>query len=129
MIYMLDVVVWTCVAVFILTSFITILSLIGKLRLGGGTQELNEYFLKKLFAALLLEVIGTSVAIYAAYANGLRDPFQNSEKSVADLKGRVTNLEKVVANMDKAAGKASGHIPGFDKMGAGPHRRLCWTGC
>jgi hypothetical protein len=99
--YALDVVVWTCVSVFILTSLITMLALVGKLRLGGGDQTLSEYFLKRLFVALLLEVIGTSVAIYAAYANGIRDTFRNSEISLSDLKMRVTNLEKAVSPADK----------------------------
>jgi hypothetical protein len=92
--YALDVIVWTCVSVFVVTCAITILALVGKLRLGGGSQALNEYFLKRLFVALLIEVIGTSVAIYAAYANGIRDTFHNSELNLSDLKMRVTNLEK-----------------------------------
>lgn len=94
----LEVAAWTCVALFVVTSIVTILALLGIVRLGGGDGTHHQYFLRRLFAALLIEVIAASVASYGGLLTGLVGPFQNSEKVVSDLSTRVKALEDAAAN-------------------------------
>jgi hypothetical protein len=65
----LEVVVWTCVAVFAATATITVLALIGRVTLGGGDGTKHHFYLKKLFLLLVVEVVGVSVAAYAESMN------------------------------------------------------------
>jgi hypothetical protein len=60
-------VVWTCVVLFILTAGVTLLALVGRLRLGGGGAEAHEFYLRRLFRALVLEVIVAAVGAFGLY--------------------------------------------------------------
>ena len=64
---------WACVAVFIATAIVTLLALVGYTKLGGGDGSRHDFYLKALFAALILEVVGISVT---AYASALKSPGQ-----------------------------------------------------
>jgi hypothetical protein len=75
---------WACVAVFIATAIVTLLALIGRMRLGGGDGSRHDFYLKALFGALILEVVGISVT---AYASSIKSSTQlldatNGEKGV-----------------------------------------------
>ncbi|SDE31526.1 hypothetical protein [Niabella drilacis] len=52
-----QVLVWTCVLVFVATATITILALVGKIKI-------EPFFLKRLFITLLLEVVVISVLAF-----------------------------------------------------------------
>jgi hypothetical protein len=64
---------WVCVAVFIATAIVTLLALVGHTKLGGGDGSRHDFYLKALFGALILEVVGISVT---AYASGLKSSGQ-----------------------------------------------------
>jgi hypothetical protein len=55
---------WTCVGVFIVTAIITLAALVGLVKL-GGTREEHRYYLRKLFHALVLEVVVVAVGAFA----------------------------------------------------------------
>lgn len=89
----IDVLAWTCAILFVVTGIITILALIGWVRLGGGDEANAQYFLRRLFVALLLEVIAGSVSAYVSYNANLLGPYRNAELIISDLSSRVTRLE------------------------------------
>lgn len=65
-----EVVVWTGVVIFVVTAAITLGALVGWIRcLGGGDCSHHHYYLKALFATLILEITGTSVTAYAFALN------------------------------------------------------------
>ena len=68
--------VWICIALFAATGIITLLALTGRIGLGHKTSSGNypkhDYYLKRLFGALVLELIGGSLAAYVAFF-GLHD--------------------------------------------------------
>jgi hypothetical protein len=55
-----QIIIWSCVTLFVLTSFITLLALVGVIKLG-------DYYLKNLFKALVLEVVAAGVAAFSVY--------------------------------------------------------------
>lgn len=61
------VIIWTCVLVFIATAVITLLALTGKIQLGGGRGRQHNYYLRRLFGALILEIVASAVAIFALH--------------------------------------------------------------
>lgn len=130
----LEVTAWTCVALFIVTSVVTILALLGVVRLGGGDGQHNQYFLRRLFAALLIEIIAASVAGYGGLLTGVVNPFQNSEKVISDLGARVKALEDAAANPQQPAVSTNwelvrtGDCEGADVASTGgplPQESLC----
>jgi len=68
-----QVIAWTCVMLFVATSLVTVLALLGKVRLGGGDGSRHHYYLRQLFLVLLVEVAGISISVYAAYLNPAED--------------------------------------------------------
>ena len=52
-----QVLVWTCVLIFIATSIITLLGILRKI-------EINPDYLNKLFAALILEIIAIGILAF-----------------------------------------------------------------
>ena len=75
---------WACVAVFIATAVVTLLALIGRVVLGGGDGSKHDFYLRALFGALILEVVGISLTAYASSIKGsvqLSDA-TNGEKGV-----------------------------------------------
>jgi hypothetical protein len=76
----ISVLTWTCVGVFIATAIVTLLALVGRIKLGGGDGSRHDSYLKALFAALILEVVGFSVTAYASALMNqgpLGDPSKN----------------------------------------------------
>ena len=61
-----SVLTWTCVAVFVCTTIVTLLALVGVVTLGGGDGTKHQYYLRALFGALILQVVGISIAGYAS---------------------------------------------------------------
>jgi hypothetical protein len=57
------VVIWTCVLLFVATAIVTLLALTGKIII-GGPGKYHHYYLRLLFGALILEVIGASTLVY-----------------------------------------------------------------
>jgi hypothetical protein len=63
-----QVVVWTCVSLFVVTSVIVILALVSKIGpLGGGDGSKHDYYLNKLFTVLILEVAISAVGAFGLY--------------------------------------------------------------
>jgi hypothetical protein len=96
----LQVIIWMCVGLFLCTSIISIAALIGKLKL-GRTAEAHDYFLKRLFVGLLLEVVAASIFGYAQFIKSVQIPLSETppaivevEKHVQDIDGRVKQLEQ-----------------------------------
>lgn len=85
-------IVWTCVAAFICTAIITVLALLGVIKLGGGTAADNQYYLKRLFVALVLEVVANSLAVFYQQT---RTPQSNDLPSqIVQIQRRLNDLEK-----------------------------------
>jgi hypothetical protein len=61
-----SVVTWTCVFVLVATAIVTLLALVGCVRLGGGDGSKHDFYLRALFGALILEIIGVSITVYAS---------------------------------------------------------------
>src|SRR5690242_18446164 len=62
-----SVLLWVCVAVFCATAIVTLLALIGVVRLGGGSSQDHSYYMRRLFHALILEIVVTVVAFFGGY--------------------------------------------------------------
>src|SRR3954471_23532832 len=78
---------WACVAVFVATAIVTLLALVGYIKLGGGDGSKHDFYLKALFGALILEVIGISVT---AYASSLKNPAQLVDATKNDNAGAAS---------------------------------------
>jgi hypothetical protein len=87
---------WACVAVFIATAIVTLLALVGYTKLGGGDGSRHDFYLKALFGALILEVVGISVTAYASglkSTGGLVDATKSNE--VAAAAAPATNTSQI----------------------------------
>lgn len=82
----INVLTWTCIAIFVATGIVTLLALVGRLGLGGGDGSKHDFYLRALFAALILEIVGVSVTAYASSTTGGAPPSitdaNRSEKGV-----------------------------------------------
>jgi hypothetical protein len=63
----LEVVIWACVCLFVVTAIIAILALLGRITLGGGDGKKHDYYLRKLFTVLMLEVAAAAVGAFAYF--------------------------------------------------------------
>ncbi len=103
--YAVQVLVWVCVAIFVATALMTLLALAGFLRLDRGGRS-HDYFLKRLFAALIIEVVAASVAAYAGYIKGVQEPLIHTPASIVDVEARTAaneeKLKEIVARLDQA---------------------------
>jgi hypothetical protein len=61
---------WACLALFIATGLITLLALLGRVRLGGGSREDHRYFVRRLFNALIIETVAIGVSAFAVSVSG-----------------------------------------------------------
>lgn len=61
-----NVVIWCCAILFVITALITVLALIGRVKLGGTRQD-HSYYLKKLFHILIIETALAGVAAFGTY--------------------------------------------------------------
>ena len=86
----INVIIWSCVVVFILSSIITLLALVGLVTLGGGNGRQHNYYLKNLFRFLMLEVITIGVGAFGVHLN------VNSEY-LEGLTNQITLTEKIIA--------------------------------
>ena len=85
-----SVLIWTCTLVFVATSVVTFLALIGKLTLGGGTGSKHHTYLRWLFTILIVEIV--SVGIYA-FASSV----QSETELIRDLQTRREVLDSTLA--------------------------------
>jgi hypothetical protein len=112
----LQVIIWICVGLFFCTSVISIAALIGKLRLGRTTED-HDYYLKRLFVGLLLEVVAASIFGYVQFVKSVQIPLSETppaivevEKHVRDIDDRVKQLErKAVQPTPSSTGPAQKH--------------------
>ena len=74
------VIAWTCVAVFITSAIITILALLRVIRLP------NERYLNRLFAVIILAVVGTCASFF--------QEFLHSGAGTIDKKAEVGTIDK-----------------------------------
>lgn len=97
-----EVVVWSCAAVFLATGLIACLALINKLRLGDSAEE-NDFYKKKLFRFLIVEIIVAGVAAFALYLKDYPVVSQlNKEKS--DLVSQNRELQTKLSAFTDAWG-------------------------
>lgn len=63
-------VTWACIALFVATGIVTLLALVGRVTLGGGDGSKHDFYLKALFTAIVLEIVGISLTAYALKLKG-----------------------------------------------------------
>src|SRR5262245_7638017 len=102
----IDVLVWTCVGLFVATAFVSILALVGTLTLGGQEGRRHDYYLKRLFVGLIMEVVATSVVAYAAYIKKVQVPLQTASIDLVELQASVQRLNTRFQEMDSAVESA-----------------------
>jgi hypothetical protein len=61
----LTAIVWICVITFAVTAIITFVALVGGIKLGGGSRELHEKYLRSLFNALIIEIVTVSIGAFS----------------------------------------------------------------
>ena len=128
------VLVWTCVAVFVSSAVITLLALVGVLQLGGGGPVNHNYYLNRLFAALVIEVIAIAVAVFyqqtqTPQLSAIPDQLVGVQKRVDQLQARVDQLQAKPASGPKwQLSRVGGDCPGQDvaqTQGAEPDNANC----
>ena len=124
--YAISVIVWICISLFAVTGLITIGALVGWVTLGGNKGKNHDYYLRRLFAALIIEIVAASVAAYGAFLN---NPTQYTPKALGDLDARFRQLEAQVHAIESpgAVPQAKGwqlvridDCPGTDDANVGP---------
>lgn len=88
----IDAIVWTCVAAFISTAIITVLALIGVVKLGGAGADEHRYYLKRLFVVLVLEVVANSLAVF--YQQTQTPQASALPSQIVAIQRRINDLEK-----------------------------------
>lgn len=71
----LSILVWTFIFVVITTAVITFLALLGMVRLGGGDGSQHDYYLRKLFEALIIEVLVVAVGAFSVNLTNRNEQF------------------------------------------------------
>jgi hypothetical protein len=61
------VVIWICVGVFAISALITLLALVGVIKLGHRNGTQNDYYLKGLFTVLIIAIVGAGAGAFKAY--------------------------------------------------------------
>jgi hypothetical protein len=61
------VVIWTCVGLFVVTSIILILALVGRVKLGGGDGNRHDFYLRALFTVLIVEIATAGAGAFTVY--------------------------------------------------------------
>ena len=77
------VLVWTFVIVVILTAIVTFFGLVGLIRLGGGKGNRHDYYLKKLFQTVIIEVIIVAVGAFAAFLTNQNEHIEGLEELIS----------------------------------------------
>jgi hypothetical protein len=85
-----QVLVWTCVVVFIITCLLTLLGLAGILKLGGGTGTQHAYYMRWLFRIVIVEIVGVGVGVFAYY-NGFNKDQAKGIQSLVDKANKDTS--------------------------------------
>jgi hypothetical protein len=88
----ISVIVWTCVGLFISTGVITLLALVGVLKLGGGGEADHRYYLKALFSALVLEIIANGIAVF--YQETRTPQLSDLPNQIVAIQRRINSLEQ-----------------------------------
>jgi hypothetical protein len=104
-----SVLVWTGTLVFVFTSAITLLALVGKVRLGGGNGSKHDLYLRRLFAILLTEIV--SVGLYAFGAS-----IRNEVALIADLQTRASQLDSLRAREADLARIAQAKVDSLSRI-------------
>ena len=106
--YAVEVIVWTCVALFVAASVITLCALTGYLKL-GTTREEHKYYLRYLFRILIVVVVGASTSVFAGYVRAQIQPVlegvQTTQTFALDgLEQRLRSVEKIVNSGKQLSG-------------------------
>jgi hypothetical protein len=142
--YEIKTIVWICIALFFVTGVVTIAALLGWVTLGSRDGKKHEYYLRILFASLITEIVGISVATFAAV---LSNPARQAPVELGLLEARVQQIDdRVKALTDRApqgprwiqigVGDCSGNdfsrTPGAEPnaglCGAANITAVCWDG-
>lgn len=100
-----NILVWTCVSLFVITAIITVGALLGWWVLGGGKGRQHDYYLRNLFRALVVEIVAVVVAFFGLYTKNQLDQAQSAtrtsivqvQKNLQEsLQDRVTKLESLI---------------------------------
>jgi hypothetical protein len=97
----ISIIVWTCVALFVTTSVITVLALLGIVVLGGSTKSNHSYYLKRLFVSLILEVVSSGAAIFYQQTKSVQ--IAELPDQFVQLQRRVDDLERTVSSLPRSA--------------------------
>jgi len=89
--YPIITIVWTCVALFVITGAITLLGLVGLVTLGGN-QPAHEYYLKVLFKTLIVELVVISLGTFASSVTNRADNSALNKNLTSTLEGLETRI-------------------------------------
>jgi hypothetical protein len=130
------VLVWTCVAFFVSSAVVTLLALVGVLQLGGAGVANHNYYLKRLFGALAIEIIAVAVAVFyqqtrTPQLSELPDQFVRLQKRVEQLEARPGETGRPSSGPQWQLSRVGGDCPGKDiaeTSGAEPDKANCTGG-
>jgi hypothetical protein len=104
------VLVWTRVALFVVTAIITIGGLLGWWLLGGGSARQHDYYLRNLFRALVVEIVAVVVGFFGLYIRNQLYQTQSATRTSIiqaqitlqeNLQDRVTKLESSIHKLSR----------------------------
>src|SRR5215469_14988575 len=99
--YAFNAIIWTCVALFVVTGVVTLLALLNIVKLGSRVAD-HDYYLKILFRTLIVQIAVISVGAFAsairyntANTSALNDTVTTTLQS---HENRIRLLEREVAH-------------------------------
>jgi hypothetical protein len=109
----ITVTLWACVAVFVSTAVITLLALIGVIHLGGTDAKNHDFYLRKLFYALVLEVVASGVLVFFNATKTpdlavLPDKYVKLEAEINNIQRSLTQIDQRLSTLPTAAPQSVG---------------------
>ncbi|MBR0903445.1 hypothetical protein [Bradyrhizobium liaoningense] len=95
----ITVTLWACVGVFVSTAVITLLALVGAIRLGGAEIKDHNFYLRKLFYALILEVIASGVLVF--YNATQRPDLAALPAKVVAVEARANDMQRRLSEIEE----------------------------
>ena len=88
------VIAWTCVGVFVATAAITLLALVGVIRLA------EKKYLDRLFKVLVLEIVGVCIAIFTGKIE-LPKAVEQRVRETGETRGREAAVEAIRPELER----------------------------
>ena len=88
------VIAWTCVGVFVATAAITLLALVGVIRLA------EKKYLDRLFKVLVLEIVGVCIAVFTGKIE-LPKAVEQRVRETGETRGREAAVEAIRPELER----------------------------